>query len=281
MKNHYFPHGVQRPADPKESIEISIIVPCYNEEGNILRLCKRVAETASSLGVAFEMIYIDDGSTDATADAIRKAQEAYPFVVGVYKRANEGIAAAWHAGYAVSRGRYVVTIDADLQYRPEDIAELYKKIKEGQADLVQGRRLNLIDQGLLRWILSVGLSFLLNVTFHTRLKDNKSGFIMYRREVLGDILAERWKFKHYQHFITIAACSKGYTIIQHPVPFGRRIWGTSFIQHPLRFSTGVLLEFGKAFYEFRLKSKKSKLPRFFSTLPGRTDVRNRRNMGRR
>lgn len=236
-------------------IEISVITPCYNEEGNILPLCRRINEALAPLGLGFEMICVDDGSKDHTADMIREAQKEYPFLTGVYKDTNQGIVAGWYAGYEKSRGRYVVTIDADLQYRPENIVDLYRRMQQGGADMVQGRRQSQVDQGLVRWVLSLGLSSLLNLTFGMRLKDNKSGFILYRREVLGDLLRYHSTFNLFQHFITIAAHSRGFTIVQEPVPFDRRKWGKSFIQNPLRFSWRVMGEFGRAIYEFRLKQR--------------------------
>jgi len=173
--------------------------------------------------------------------------------VGAFHDKNQGIVGGWYTGYEQSRGRYVVTIDADLQYRPEDILTLYLRMKQGDADMVQGWRRSQDDRGPLRKVLSSGLSFLLNVAFGTRLKDNKSGFILYRREVLGDLLQYRCKFSLFQHFITVAAHARGYRVVQEPVSFDRRNWGESFIQDPFQFSGKVMSEFAMAFYQFRLK----------------------------
>ena len=243
---------------PIHDIEISVIVPCYNEEGNILPLCRRIQEVLSPLHLGFELICVDDGSTDRTAEAIRRAQDQFAFLRGAYHERNGGIAKGWHTGFEKSRGRYVVTMDADLQYRPEDIVTLYERIKQGDIDLVQGWRKGQPDRGPLRKVLSSGLSLLLNVAFGTRLKDNKSGFILYRREVFGDLVQYRRKFKLFQHFVTVAAHARGYRIVQEPVRFDRRTWGESFIHSPFRFSAEVMFEFGKAMYEFRLKGPPSK-----------------------
>lgn len=238
-------------------MELSIIAPCFNEQGNIDLLCRRVRDALEPLGASFELICIDDGSSDETKKAIETAQETYPFVVGAFHEKNQGIVGGWNTGCEVSRGAYLVTIDADLQYRPEDIPLLLETMKSGDVDMVQGWRNVQVKRGWLRRFLTGALSVMLNLLFGMRLHDNKSGFILYRREVLGDLLVHRFEFNHFQHFIAIAAHAAGYRIAEVPVTFDERNWGTSFIQNPLRFSLKVAPEFFKAVVAFRLRKPKS------------------------
>lgn len=242
-----------------EKPEISIIAPCYNEEGNIELLCERVRQALEPLEQPFELICIDDASTDSTKEKILQAQKDYDFVVGAFHDKNRGIVEGWRTGYKTSRGRFVVTIDADLQYRPEDIVSLYRRIKKDDADLVQGWRETQIQRSLLRKILSTGLSGLLNLIFGMRLKDNKSGFILYRHDVLGDILNYESKFHFFQHFVTIAAHAKGYKVVQLPVTFEQRHSGESFIVSPFQFSIKAALDIPKAIWEYRIRKPLKRL----------------------
>jgi len=235
-----------------DEIEISVIAPCFNEEDNIEPLSRRLGDALSPLGVAFELICVDDASTDSTKQRIQQAQDKYDYVVGAFHDVNQGIVGGWRTGYEKSRGKYVVTIDADLQYRPEDIVTMYERINRGDADMVQGWRKVQVKRGLVRWIFTAGFSFLLNLVFWMRLKDNKSGFILYRRDVLGDLLDYRSSFAYFQHFITIAANSKGYRIQQVPVTFDQRHSGESFIQNPFKFSFQAALDIPKAIWEYRI-----------------------------
>ena len=242
-----------------EDIQLSIIAPCFNEEGNIELLCERVGQALAPGDLGFELILVDDASTDQTAAAIRAAQERFDFVAGAFHEKNQGIVGGWKTGQAHSRGRFLVTIDADLQYRPEDITLLYDQALQTGADMVQGWRQTQVKRGLMRRALTSGLSVALNLAFGMWLKDNKSGFVLYKRDVMGDVLGQAKKFDHFQHFITIAAHARGYTIKQVPVTFDERNWGESFIQNPIRFSVKVLPEFWIAFVEFRLKRSQKRL----------------------
>jgi len=238
-------------------IEISVIAPCYNEEGNIEVLCRRVKEALSPLNVPFELICVDDASTDATKNKIEKARKSFDFVKGVYHEINQGIVGGWKSGFKTSRGRFVVTIDSDLQYRPEDIVTMYNKAIEDDFDLVQGWREVQVQRSFARKFFTAGLSFLLNLIFRMKLKDNKSGFILYKREAFADILNYKSRFTYFQHFITIAAISKGYKIAQIPVTFDKRHSGQSFIASPIKFSYEAALDIPKAIYEYRIKRDKT------------------------
>lgn len=242
-----------------DNIEISVVAPCYNEEGNIELLCKRVKEALSPLGVGFELICVDDASTDSTKSKIDIAEKKNDFVIGAYHKTNQGIVEGWRTGLNTSHGKYVATIDADLQYRPEDIVEMYYKAEQSKADLVQGWRQVQVERSLLRRFFTWSLSALLNLIFWMNLKDNKSGYILYRRDAFIDILGYKSNFRYFQHFITIAAIAKGYKIVQIPVTFDKRHSGESFIASPLKFSYEAAIDIPKAIYEYRLTNQKKKL----------------------
>ncbi|RME03317.1 MAG: glycosyltransferase family 2 protein [Deltaproteobacteria bacterium] len=240
-------------------MELSIIVPCYDEEENITPLLERIEAALADFegeGHAYEIILVDDGSTDRTGERIEAAAATDSHVVACHHERNRGIVAGWRTGLSVARGRFVLTTDADLQYRPEDIPTLYRTAIETGADLVQGWRREHREGSRLRIVLSLGLSHLLNLLFGMRLKDIKSGFILYRRPCFEKILAYRGNYRHFQHFITIAAHAHGFSIRQIPIVFEKRHAGASFIQAPLRFSLEALHDIPIALWEYRFQRRR-------------------------
>ena len=234
-------------------LDLSVIVPCFNEEENLAPLVRRLDAAARQEGIETEIILVDDASRDGTRREIEREAAARPNVVGRYHEANRGIVGGWRTGLDAARGKYVATIDADLQYLPEDVPRLYEEARRSDGDLVQGYRRFTKENHFIRHFLSVGLSLFLNLLFGMRLKDIKSGFVLYRREVFADILDYRRNYDYFQHFITIAAHAKGYRIRQVPVTFERRLAGESFITRPVIFSLRVLKEIPQAFSDYRLK----------------------------
>jgi phenylacetate-CoA ligase len=237
-------------------LALSVVVPCFNEEENLPLLVERLETTLTEHGIEGEIILVDDASRDGTRESIRREAARRANVVGCYHDVNQGIVGGWRTGLSVARGEYVVTIDADLQYQPEDVARLYAEARASGADLVQGWRRFSKENHFVRYALSVGLSGMLNVLFLMRLKDIKSGFILYRKEAFADILEYRGQYRMFQHFVTIAAHAKGYRIRQIPVTFERRHAGESFITQPARFAARVLREIPTAFLEYRVRGGK-------------------------
>ncbi|MDP8224820.1 MAG: glycosyltransferase family 2 protein [Candidatus Lernaella stagnicola] len=237
--------------------DLSIIIPCFNEEGAISQLGERIAELREHLDWSYELVLIDDGSGDNTWLEIQKLQQRYDFVAPVQHPENRGIVAGWHTGFAAAKGRYVVTMDADLQYRPEDIIALKRKLDETGAEVVQGARVKELERSALRRLMTAGLSWLLNLMFGMKLVDNKSGFILCRREVFGDILTTRYQYRHFQHFIAVSAHAKGYRIVQVPVVFDPRVAGQSFMRHPVHFAFTAIADLPWALWEFRFRRRKA------------------------
>ena len=125
------------PEAPTPSIELSVVVPCFNEEGNLDVLVDRMRRVFATHAIAAELILVNDGSRDGTGPAIDALAARHPGeIVAVHHRTNRGITAGWRSGLENARGRWVCTIDADLQYRPEDIASLFAIAREGTVDLI-------------------------------------------------------------------------------------------------------------------------------------------------
>ncbi len=238
------------------SIELSVIVPCLNEESNIPELKARVLRVFEVGKLRGELILIDDGSSDRTAAVIREQMQMAPDqVVGCFHPRNRGIAQAWRSGVATARGKLCAVIDADLQYQPEDLLRLRSAWYEHCVDVVQGWRSTIGRSKGPRYYYSRGFNWLLNTTFSMKLQDNKSGFVLCAREVLDDLLSFRGQYHYWQSFIMVAAKAKGYSYKSIETLFEDRKQGISFLDgYALQASVKSLVDLARATYEYRLAS---------------------------
>ena len=245
-------------------MELSVIVPCFNEEANLPELVARVGDVFSVGKVEGELVLIDDGSSDRTWQVIEAEAKSHPFVVGVRHPENRGIAAAWKSGVMAARGRLCSILDADLQYQPEDILRLRREMEVANVDIVQGWRSPVGRDKGPRYYYSRGLNTMLNAAFGMHLQDNKSGFILCAREVFEDLLSFRGNYYYWQSFIMVAAHAKGYTYKQVETLFEPRRAGKSFLDAaPVKPVLRSFVDIGKAFYEYRLKPQSSSMVRTF------------------
>ena len=239
------------------SFDLSVVVPCFNEEANLENLVQRIHEIMTMSGIATEIVLVDDCSRDRTRAIIEDLGKRHPFVTGVFHEKNQGIAGGWRSGLGASKAPAIAIMDADLQYAPEDLPRLYRIWQREKVDVVQGWRIAHNFKATYRYLLSLGFSFLLNKLFGTNLKDIKSGFLCTSREIFRDMLETKHAYVFPQHFIVINAAAKGYGVRQEPVLFWNREAGESFITSPFRFGLRSLVDLPHAFVEFRLNRKKA------------------------
>lgn len=237
-------------------VTLSVIAPCLNEEGNVGALVERTLATFDALAIRAELVIVDDGSTDATWARVTEEIERDPRVRGVRLTSNGGIENAWRVGFNHCDGHLVCLIDADLQNRPEDIAKLYKTYLREVPDVVQAVRHPTRDVRRCR-LFSRGLNIVLNLTFGTRLRDNKSGFILTRRDALVTILRHRFTYRYFQSFIGVAACARGLRIAEVDTDFDQRNAGRSFLSRfPILVSLRIVWELCK----FRVEIARAAAP---------------------
>lgn len=249
----------------KKTCEISIIIPCFNEQDNVAELAKRAVNILRGKKLEGEIIFINDGSTDDTQKILDQLVKKYSNTFTINNRINQGIATSWKNGIQKSKGKYSCLIDADLQNQPEDIYRLYREIKWTNVDLVQGWRSHIGRQKSIRYFFSITLNFLLNFLFKMNSHDNKSGFIIARKEVLEDILNVKHKYKYFQTFITVATKAKGYSIREIETLFEDRLMGKSFISNiPLKVVLFSVLDIFKAFFEYRFKDDYDSLLHYYA-----------------
>jgi len=245
-------------------VDISVVVPCFNEELNIPELAQRVLRMFDGSGLRGELVLVDDGSADHTAQVIRAHSEKDRRVVGVFHRVNRGMAGAWRTGVNAARGAHVAIIDADLQYQPEDILRLYRALMDSSVDIVQGWRSSVGRERGYRYSLSRGFNIILNGAFGMSLRDNKSGFVCCTREVMQDLLTYTGRYAYWQSFIMVAAHTKGYSYKEIETVFEDRKQGQSFLAgRAYEAAARCLVDVGTALWEYRVHAEPNDLARNF------------------
>jgi glycosyltransferase involved in cell wall biosynthesis len=162
--------------------EISLVIPLRDEELNVDPLYRELDAVLDRFGVAYEIILIDDGSEDRTAEKLRAVQAGDSRVRVIEFTRNFGQTAAFAAGFAHARGRFIITSDGDLQNDPADIPRLFALAQTH--DIVSGWRKNRKDAFLTRHLPSVLANWLLGLVTGIRLHDNGCSLKVYRAEVV-------------------------------------------------------------------------------------------------
>ncbi len=164
---------------------ISIVIPLYNEEENVRELHSRLKPVMDSIGDEYEIIFIDDGSTDNTLPLLQEIQAADNTVIVLSLRRNFGQTAAFAAGFDYSRGDIIVTMDGDLQNDPHDIPKLLELMKDN--DLVSGWRKKRKDPFLSRRLPSIIANSLISKVTGVNLHDYGCSLKAYRRDVIKNL----------------------------------------------------------------------------------------------
>ena len=168
--------------------EVSIVVPVYNEFDNLPDLVARIDEAMRQQPLSYELIAVDDGSTDGSAKRLKELAEQHPWVRAVCLVRNYGQSSALQAGFDRVRGRYVVTLDADLQNEPGDIPLLLERLEnDPDVDMVSGWRKNRQDKALSRRLPSVLANRLISSSTNVKLHDYGCALKAYRREIIDRI----------------------------------------------------------------------------------------------
>lgn len=168
------------------TIDLSVVVPAYNEAGNVAPLISELTLVLEEMGGSFEIIVVNDGSTDETMAELKSARQEYPHLRVVDLSRNFGQTPAIMAGFDLSRGRVIATMDADLQNDPHDIPHLIERLNQG-FDLVSGWRRKRQDGWLLRILPSIGANWIIARTLALPLHDYGCTLKVYRRELLSDL----------------------------------------------------------------------------------------------
>ncbi len=236
-----------RPAAP----HLSIVVPCFNESANLDELVARLAAALDAMPFAGEVVLVDDGSADDSWAVMRRLADREPRLVVRRHPRNLGIVPAWRTAVEAARAELVCVIDADLQYRPEDVARLVAAREAAGVEVAQGaRRYEWPVRGSRYW-LSRGFNAIVNGAFGMSLPDNKSAFLVCRREALAEALAFRGRYHAWQNLVMVALHARGHRSVSVETAFGPRERGTSFLtDFPVRHGVRSLLDVAVALREY-------------------------------
>jgi len=204
------------------NIALSIVVPVYNEEESLPFLVNQLLEVLQPMEEPFELVLVNDGSSDKSAEVIRKLSLKVPELVGVLLRKNYGQTAAMAAGFDISSGDIVVTLDGDLQNDPADIPILVNKIRDG-FDLVSGWRYRRQDAAISRKLPSKIANRLIGKVTGVRLNDYGCSLKAYRKEVLTDMRL----YGELHRFLPVLANIEGARITEVKVNHRARKFGSS------------------------------------------------------
>src|ERR1700730_4071434 len=202
--------------------DISVFLPVYDEEANLLPLHAKLDEALKKLDVSAEIVYVDDGSADGSLKVLRDIAERDPRVRVVALRRNYGQTAAMAAGIDASRGEVLIPMDADMQNDPVDIGRLLEKLDEGY-DVVSGWRKNRKDKMITRRIPSMLANRLISWIGGVALHDYGCSLKAYRRESLEDVRL----YGEMHRFIPIYASWAGARVAEIPVEHHARTMGKS------------------------------------------------------
>ena len=220
VASEYPPHEVQ-------DLDLSVVIPVYNEVKSIPVLYERLCAVCEGIGKSYEVIFIDDGSTDGSFDQLEKLATMHAHVKAIQFRRNFGKASALTAGFHEADGDVIITLDGDLQDDPAELPRFLDELESGPYDLVSGWKYprrdpvtKTLPSRLFNWL----TSRLSGISLH----DFNCGFKAYRRDVVREIVF----YGELYRYIPVMAYWKGYRVGEikirhHSRPFGRSKYGAS------------------------------------------------------
>ncbi len=216
-------------------MDISIVLPILNEEENLEELYSKLTDTLSRLDLEYEIIAVDDGSTDRSFEVLRQINERDPRLKAIKFRRNFGQTAAMSAGFDHAQGDVIITMDSDLQNDPADIPRLLDKLNEGY-DVVSGWRADRKDKFLSRRLPSILANKLIVKMTGVKLHDFGCSLKAYRKEVIDNINL----YGEMHRFIPALASLVGAEIAEMKVTHHARKYGKS--KYGISRTTRVILD---------------------------------------
>jgi dolichol-phosphate mannosyltransferase len=204
---------------PVANIALSVIAPAHNEQANVGPLVDGITAALSPLGITYEIVIVDDGSTDETPTVLRQKMLACPWLRVVRMcdtppGRGHGQSAAFHAGFRASRGELIAVLDADMQNDPADIPAMLERLAAERADMVQGDRSAARADGLVRRATSLVGRIFRRVLLGDTIRDTGCSLRVMRREVA---LALPLEYRGIHRFIPLTAKKLGFRVIEMPV----------------------------------------------------------------
>jgi len=230
-------------------MDLSVVVPVYNEQESLNELASWIEKTCLANKLEFEIIFIDDGSSDSSWNVITDLSKKSSFIKGLRFRRNYGKAAALHSGFAEAKGDVVITMDSDLQDSPDEIPDLVRMINEGGFDLVSGWKKKRYDPFVKRFTSRI-YNGTARISSGIKLHDFNCGLKAYRNEVVKGIEVYGEMHRYIPMLAKKAGFSKiGEKTVEHrPRKYGSSKYGLDrFMKGYLDLLTiGFITRFGKS-----------------------------------
>lgn len=204
--------------EKKGGPDISVVIPVYNERGSVAPLHEELVSVLKGIGRPFEIIFVNDGSTDGTLQEIKKLSPAR----AISFTRNFGKSQALEAGFEEAKGNYIVTMDGDLQDDPHEIPNFLREIEAQKADLIVGWKHRRLDPGGKKFASRIANAMTRLLT-GVKVHDMNCGFKIYRRVVAAELLL----YGDLHRFIPAIAASLGYQVGEMPVNHRARRYGSS------------------------------------------------------
>ena len=206
------------------SKDLSIVISLYNEEESLTELVEWIEKVMSKEGYKYEVIMVDDGSSDKSWNIVKELSAKNPAIRGISFRRNYGKSAALYHGFKAAEGKVVITMDADLQDSPEEIPELYKMVVEDGYDIVSGWKKQRFDNKLTKNLPSKLYNATARKITGIKLHDMNCGLKAYRNEVIKNIEVYGEMHRYIPYLAKNAGFSK---ITEKPVQHQKRKYGVS------------------------------------------------------
>ncbi len=210
---------------------VSVVIPAYNEEGNIGELCRLFDEMVQQSNYSYELILVDDGSVDGTSEMMKAAADQHSYIKYLKHPHNLGLTEALQTGFSAATGGIYVFYPADLQYLPEDIPELVKPIVENRVDVVAGWKQGKYKK---RFVSNV-YNWLSRKIFNLKIHDLNSV-----KAFRADVVEEMFLRRDWHRYLIVMAADQGYKIGEVKVELYERKWGSSKFSSIWRIPVGVL-----------------------------------------
>ena len=213
---------------------LSVVIPCYNEQENVQTLLERVGAAMMKVGRSFEVIVIDDGSTDSTPALLIEGMKKYPWLRVIRQARNAGQSAAFEVGFEQARGELIATLDADLQNDPEEIPRLIPLLDEKKVDMITGWRRDRQDTRFRKWQ-SRQANRIRNWITQETVQDSASSLKIYRASAIKGIKLFRGAHRYFPTLVKM----RGGTVYETPVKHNQRFAGTAKYGFSNRAFVGV------------------------------------------
>ena len=205
-------------------LQVSVVIPVYNEEANVAELVERVGAALQRSGKSFELICIDDGSRDATATKLEALGASRPWLKPLYLIRNYGQSAALQAGFDAAQGEIIVTLDGDLQNDPDDIPQLLEMLEtRPEIDVISGWRKDRQDKAVSRRLPSMVANRVISGVTGVQLHDYGCALKVYRADIIRGLRL----YGELHRFIPALAAEVGAKIVEVPVRHHARTRGVS------------------------------------------------------